>query len=177
MYKRGVIGTRKTAIVLAALWATAAALPAPAEASPTGLPPLSPARTLECDDAATGADAAPASAPGVGPFHMLGAGESGSHWNPATERFASKVPVVVAGSEPVLVRVPDRLAGRLALVYGGAGHRSPSREITFVPCARRTATFFPGGMLFTRREPISLLVQPDGWAKPKALRLGVFEPY
>jgi hypothetical protein len=108
---------------------------------------------------------------------MLGSRESGSHWNPATKRFASKVPIVIDGSAPVLVRVPERLAGRLALVYGSVGHRTPAAEITFVPCTGRPATFFPGGMIFTRREPISLLVQPAGWAKPKALRLGVFGPY
>ena len=170
----------KSAILLAALLAIAA-LPAPSSARPAGLPPQSPPqsppRTVECDDASAGVGVAPAGAPRVGPFHMLGSRESGSHWNPATKRFTSKVPVVVAGSAPVLVSVPERLAGRLALIYGGAGHRSLSTEINFVPCAGRSATFFPGGMVFTRREPISLLVQPDGWAKPEPLRLGVFGPY
>jgi hypothetical protein len=166
----------KSAILLAALLATAA-LSAPASARRVGLPQHSPARTVECDDASAGVGAAPPAAPRVGTFHMLGSRESGSHWNPATKRFASKVPIVIDGPAPVVVRVPERLAGRLALVYGGAGHGSPAAEITFVPCAGRPATFFPGGMIFTRREPISLLVQPAGWAKPKALRLGVFGPY
>jgi hypothetical protein len=173
------MGTTKTAGLLTALLAIAVLAPAPAPSSArsVGLPSQSPPRTVECDDASAGVGVAPAGAPRVGPFHMLGSRESGSHWNPVTKRFTSKVPVVVAGSAPVLVSVPDRLAGRLALIYGGAGRHSPSTEITFAPCAGRSATFFPGGMVFTRREPISLLVQPDGWAKPEPLRLGVFGPY
>jgi hypothetical protein len=108
---------------------------------------------------------------------MLGSRESGSHWNPATRRFASKVPIVIEGAAPVVVKVPARLLGRLALVYGGAGRRAPSAEIAFTPCAGRPATFFPGGLIFTRRVPLSLLVQPAGWAQPAPLRLGVFGPY
>jgi hypothetical protein len=169
---------RKIAIASAALLAMAA-LPASASASasPAGLPKHSPARTVECDDAATGTGVSPPSAPRIGPFHMFGGAETGSHWNPATRRFTSKAPVVIDGSAPVVVSVPARLTGRLALSYGGAGRHALAGEITFVPCAGRTATFFPGGLLFTRREPVSLLVQPDGWSKPKVLGLGVFGPY
>jgi hypothetical protein len=108
---------------------------------------------------------------------MPGKGEVGAHWNPPAKRFSSKVPVVIVGADPVTVRVPDRLLGRLVLTYGGPGRREMSSQITFVPCAAKPATFFPGGVLFTRREPISLLVQPQGWARPKPLNLGVFPPY
>ena len=139
-----------------------------------GLPAESPARTVECGDAAAGDGAAPPGASRVGPFRMAGRGELAAHWNPATRRFSSKAPVVVLGAGAVTVRVPERLAGRLVLTYGGAGRRRFAEEITFVPCAGRPATFFPGGMLFTRREPISLLVQPEGWAGPRSLNLGVF---
>jgi hypothetical protein len=142
-----------------------------------GLPAQSPAKTVECDDAAGGEGVAPPGAARVGPFRMLGKGEVGSHWNPATRRFTSKVPVVIVGAGPVTVRVPDRLLGRLAMTYGGPGRRGMSSEVTFVPCAARRATFFPGGLTFTRRESISLLIQPEGWARPKPLNLGVFPPY
>ena len=171
------MGTTKTTTLLAALLAGAALSAPAASARQAGLPAHLQPRTVECDDASTGVGAPPASAPRVGPFHMLGGRESGSHWNPATKRFASKVPVVIDGAEPVVVSVPARLSGRLALVYGGASSRGLSERVTFVPCAARPATFFPGGLLFTRREPISLLVQPAGWARPKVLRLGVFGPY
>lgn len=139
-----------------------------------GLPAESPPRTVECEDAAAGVGAAPPGAARVGPFRMAGRGELAAHWNPATKRFSSKVPVVVLGTRAVTVRVPERLSGRLVLTHGGAGRRGFAEEITFVPCAGRPATFFPGGMLFTRREPISLLIQPEGWARPRVLNLGVF---
>ncbi len=139
-----------------------------------GLPAESPARTVECEDAAAGVGAAPAGAARLGPFRMPARDELRAHWNPATKRFSSKVPVVVGGQRAVTVSVPERLGGRLAMVYGGAGRRGFAEAVTFVPCAGRPATFFPGGMLFTRREPISLLVQPEGWGRPRALDLGVF---
>jgi hypothetical protein len=139
-----------------------------------GLPAESPSKTVECDDAAAGIGAAPPGAARVGPFRMLGRGEVGSHWNQSAKRFASKVPVVVVGSRRVIARVPERLAGRVAMTYGGRGL---AEEITFVPCAGRPATFFPGGMLFTRREPISLLVQPEGWTRPRVLKLGAIPSY
>jgi hypothetical protein len=82
--------------------------------------------------------------------------------------------VVVVGARAVTVRVPGRLAGRLAMSYG---RRGVAEEVTFVPCEDRPATFFPGGMIFTRRGPISLLVQPHAWASPHLLKLGVFPPY
>jgi hypothetical protein len=141
-----------------------------------GLPAESPSRTVECEDAAAGVGAAPPGAARLGPFRMPGREERHAHWNPATKRFSSKVPVVVVGARAVTVSVPERLSGRLVMVYGGAGRRRFAEEITFVPCAGRPATFFPGGMLFTRREPIALLVQPEGWAGPRALNLGVFAP-
>jgi hypothetical protein len=163
---------RISAIALAAL----AALPSAAAARSVGLPPESLPRTVRCEDAAAGVGVSPPGAARVGPFRMLGRGDLGSHWNPATRRFTSKVPVVILGARPVTVKVPERLGGRLVMVYGGAGRRF-SEEVTFVPCAERRATFFPGAMLFTRREPISLSVRPEGWARPKALDLGVFPPY
>ena len=171
------MGTTKATTLLAALLAGAALSAPAASARQVGLPAHPSRARSNATTRAAGIGAPPASAPGVGPFHMLGGRESGSHWNPATKRFASKVPVVIVGAEPVVVSVPARLGGRLALVYGGPSNRGLSEQVTFVPCAARPATFFPGGILFTRREPISVLVQPAGWAKPKALRLGVFAPY
>ena len=171
------MGTTKATTLLAAMLAGAALSAPAASARQAGLPAHLQPRTVECDDASTGVGAPPASAPRVGPFHMLGGRESGSHWNPVTKRFASKVPVVIVGAEPVVVSVPARLSGRLALVYGGSSNRGLSEQVTFVPCAARPATFFPGGILFTRREPITVLVQSTGWARPRALRLGVFAPY
>ncbi len=143
----------------------------PADSAPfDGLPP----RLAECDDAAGGNGATRRGDSIAGPLHMPGPEVRGSHWNPSTRRFTSKVPLVVVGSRPVTVRVPERLAGRVALDYG---HRGMSGEYTFVPCAGRRATFWPGGMVFTRREPIALLVQPEGWPRAELLHLGVLPPY
>ena len=167
--------TRAISALVAALLA-AAALPGAAPARGTGLPPQSPSRTVECDGGTRGSASRRRGRPGSGPSSMLGKGEVGAHWNPPAKRFSSKVPIVIVGADPVTVRVPDRLLGRLALTYGGPGRREMSSQITFVPCAAKPATFFPGGMLFTRREPISLLVQPQGWARPRPLNLGVFPP-
>jgi hypothetical protein len=155
--------------------AALAVLPSASTAS-VGLPSESPPRTVTCEDAAGGVGVSPPGAARVGPFRMLGRGDLGSHWNPATRRFTSKVPVVIVGTGPVTVRVPERLRGRLVLVYGDAGNRF-SEAITFVPCAARAATFFPGALLFTRREPLSLLVRPEGWGRPRPLNLGVLPPY
>jgi len=136
-----------------------------------GLPAESPASTVGCEEAA-GVGAPPPGAARVGPLRMPGRRQRAAHWNPVAKRFTSKVPVVVLGSRPVTVRVPERLAGRLVMAYG----HGFSGEVAFVPCAGRRATFFPGGMAFTRREPISLLVRPEGWARPRVLGLGVFPP-
>jgi hypothetical protein len=84
------------------------------------------------------------------------------------------MPLVVFGSRPVTLRVPERLVGRVALTYGRVGLSS---ELEFQPCPGRRATFFPGGLLFQRREPIALLVEPQGWPRPRLLRFGVFPPY
>jgi hypothetical protein len=139
----------------------------------TGLPAESPTRTLDCE----GVAAVGALHPGgtrLGPLQLPPSDDMRGHWNPRARRFTSKLPLVVRGARPVTVSVPERLAGRLVMTYGGEGL---SGEITFVPCDGRPATFFPGGLLFTRREPISLLVQVQGWARPRPLRLGVFGPH
>ena len=139
----------------------------------SGLPAESPARTLECEAAATVAAVQPGGTR-IGPLTLPPRGGMRGHWNPAAKRFTSKIPLVVRGAGAVTVSVPERLAGRLVMTYGGSGL---SGEITFVPCAGRPATFFPGGLLFSRREPLALLVQTEGWPRPRPLRLGVFEPY
>ena len=128
-----------------------------------GLPAQSPTRTLDCEGVAAGG-AVPPGGTRIGPITLPPRGEMRSHWNPAAGRFTSKIPLVVRGAGAVTVSVPERLAGRLVMTYGGSGL---SEEITF----------FPGGLLFTRREPLALLVQAEGWPRPRPLRLGVFEPY
>jgi hypothetical protein len=158
--------------ILAALVAAAALAPAPT-AGGAGLPDESPSRTLTCAKGGATIGSTPAGAQ-AGPLRMIGAGGAGSHWNPAARRFTSKIPIVVFGSRPVTVAVPKRLAGRLALAYGVQGL---SRAITFVPCEGRRVSFFPGGVLFTRREPLALLVRAEGWARARPLRLGVIGPH
>src|SRR5215213_6949828 len=145
---------------LATALSALAACPAASPAVAAKLPGSSPAQTAECEDAAAGVAMPPPRALRVGPFRMLGRKDLSAHWNPATRRFTSKVPVVILGSAPVTVTVPGRLAGRLVLA-----------------CAGRRATFFPGGWLFTRREPLSLSIQPVGWVVPRLLKLGVLPPY
>jgi hypothetical protein len=129
--------------------------------------------TVECAGGPGGAGAGtiPPGSLGVGPLHMPGPGSKHSHWNPAARRFTSKFPAVITGGAAVTVTVPRRLARRVALAYG---HSPLSREITFFPCAHRRGSFFAGGLVFARREPIALLVRRDGWAKPQLLRLGRF---
>ena len=138
-----------------------------------GLPAESPTRTLDCEGVATVGALHPGGTR-LGPLHLPPRDNMRGHWNPRAKRFTSKVPLVVRGSSAVTVSVPERLAGRLVMTYGNKGL---SGEITFVPCAGRPATFFPGGLLFTRREPISLLVEVEGWPRPRPVRLGIFEPY
>ena len=138
-----------------------------------GLPAESPTRTVECEGAATVGALHPGGTR-LGPLHLPARDNLRGHWNPRAKRFTSKIPVVVRGARAVTVSVPERLAGRLVMTYGGTGL---SRGITFVPCAGRPATFYPGGLLFTRRESISLLVRVEGWPRPRPLRLGIFERY
>jgi hypothetical protein len=138
-----------------------------------GLPAESPTRTLECEGAATVGALNPGGTR-LGPLHLPPREGMRGHWSPRARRFTSKIPLVVQGARAVTVSVPERLAGRLVMTYGGIGL---SGEITFLPCAGRPATFFPGGLLFTRREPLALLVQVEGWPRPRVLKLGIFEPY
>ena len=157
-------------ILAAAALLAPAALPTGAVAGPPieGLAP----RVAECEHAARTQGATRRGDEVLGPLHLPG--ERGSHWSPATRRFTSKMPLVVVGSRAVTVRVPARLEGRVAMTYG---HLGTSGEYTFVPCPGRRATFWPGGLSFTRREPIALLVRVEGWARPRPLGLGVFPPY
>ena len=138
-----------------------------------GLPAESPTRTLECEGAATVGALHPGGMR-LGPVHLPPREDMRGHWSPRARRFTSKIPLVVQGARAVTVSVPERLAGRLVMAYGGIGLAG---EITFLPCGGRPATFFPGGLLFTRCEPLALLVLVDGCARPRVLKLGIFEPY
>jgi hypothetical protein len=161
---RGALLTALCVVATAALLVSAAAGAAPI--------PTHGASAVDCGDAA-GQAVTHASDTRLGPLHVAPAASRQSHWNPRTRRFSAKYPVVIVGSVPVTVAVPARLARRVALGYA---HSGLSDEITFSPCPGRRATFFPGGLLFTRLEPISLLVREEGWPRSRVLRLGKFRP-
>jgi hypothetical protein len=112
----------------------------------------------------------PRNASAVPPLYVAGPAERSSHYSAVTNRYAAKIPATVSGRRPVTVRVPPRLIDRVRLIYSDSGLAT---ETTFTPCASRKATFFPGGLVFRGREPISLLVEIEGVIRP--LRLGVIE--
>jgi hypothetical protein len=138
--------------------AGAAALPEPRSAS------------LDCDDSA-GRAVIPADASGIPPFFVGAAGERRSHYSATARRYAAKIPAAIKGARQVTVRVPRHLLSRLRLIYAGSGLAT---AVTFIPCPARDATFFPGGLVFRRLEPISLRVEV--WSTTRLLRLGRIEP-
>lgn len=152
-----------TLVVISALVTAAAAAPRPS---------LPPPRTAEvdCTDAARAA-VIPQGAIGANHFHMQP--NLGSHYNPAARRYSGKFPAAVSGHREVTVSVPPRLRGRFRIDYA---HSGLATEITFDPCPTKPATFFPGGLLFLKLEPLFLNVTIEGSDTVRRLRLGVIHP-
>lgn len=143
---------------------------APVRPARTPLPPPR-AGTADCD-ASAGRGAIRSGSARVGRLVLPGRNERSSHYSSSARRYSSKMPALVSGARPLTVRVPRRLQGRVRLIYGGSGLVT---ELTFEPCRRRT-TFFPGGIVFLRQEPISLVIEADDLAGPQLLRLGRIRP-
>jgi hypothetical protein len=82
----------------------------------------------------------------------------------------------VEGHQAVTVRMPSDLKGRVALEYGFKTDFAPATSVTFVPCADQPRTSWPGGLVFTSREPISLLVAEGSGGQNRVLHLGTIHP-
>lgn len=97
--------------------------------------------------------------------------------------FVAKVPLLVEGTAPVTVSVPQDLRKRVFLYYGHivgrdgkpttsfAGARGYG-ETEFQPCTDKPRTVWPGGMRIKGTAPVHLLVHTGGGAAPIPLRLG-----
>lgn len=101
----------------------------------------------------------------------------------ASGQLTAKMPIFVAGHEPVAVSVPPRSRHRVFLYYGRMrdregrpttifGRARGVAEIRFEPCADRPRTVWPGGIRVRGRKPVRLLVLPDRGDEPIPLRLG-----
>lgn len=114
----------------------------------------------------------------AGPFGFFGAGRR--FRGPVMReldngQFLTKVPVIVDGKRPVVLRVPEDELGRVGLDYGDlrteeAIEDAPT-EVTFRPCRDRPRTGWPGGLLLQDRRPITVLVKVAG-EEPRPLRVG-----
>jgi hypothetical protein len=95
----------------------------------------------------------------------------------------TKMGVLVAGHEYVVLSVPLALRNRVFLYYGrildGEGHRTTSffaapgySEIEFRPCPGMPRTGWPGGVRVIGPAPVNLLVTIEGRSRSVPLRLG-----
>lgn len=90
----------------------------------------------------------------------------------------TKAGLLVEGSAPVLVKVPESLRERVFLYYGrGPKHRSVSfaesngfSEVEFRPCEDRPRTIWPGGLRVKGNGSVHLVVEAEG--KMSVLKLG-----
>jgi len=74
----------------------------------------------------------------------------------------AKIPAVVQGHEPVLLRIPVRQRRRVALGYSGGRPNGRYAQVEFRPCEHKPRTWWPGGLLLRDRQPITLTVQIGG---------------
>jgi hypothetical protein len=99
--------------------------------------------------------------------------------------LVTKAGVLVEGTSPVIVKVPESLRERVFLYYGrGPNHRSLSfaesngfSEVEFHPCEDRPRTIWPGGLRVRGKGFVHLVVEAEG--KTNVLKLGrprVYEP-
>ncbi|HEY0280418.1 MAG TPA: hypothetical protein VGC32_19295 [Solirubrobacterales bacterium] len=99
--------------------------------------------------------------------------------------LVTKAGVLVEGSAPVLVKVPESLRERVFLYYG-RGPKGGSisfaesngfNEVEFQPCEDRPRTIWPGGLRVKGKGSVHLVVEAEG--KMSVLKLGrpkVYEP-
>src|ERR1700761_1154528 len=92
--------------------------------------------------------------------------------------LVAKAGVLVEGTAPVLVKVPESLRERVFLYYGrDPNHRSLSfaesngfSEVEFKPCEDRPRTIWPGGLRVKGKGSVHLVVETEGESIP--LKLG-----
>jgi hypothetical protein len=111
------------------------------------------------------------------PLRQMGAMKNGD--------LVAKAGILVEGTLPVIVKVPETLRERVFLYYGrGPNDRSVSfaesngfGEIEFRPCEDRPRTIWPGGLRVRGKGSVHLVVEAEG--KTNVLKLGrprVYEP-
>lgn len=92
--------------------------------------------------------------------------------------LVTKAGVLVEGTAPVTIKVPEALRERVFLYYGrGPTHRSVSfaestgfPEVEFRPCEDRPRTIWPGGIRVRGTGSVHLMVEAEG--KSTVLNLG-----
>ena len=92
--------------------------------------------------------------------------------------LVAKVWMIVEGTSPVVVKVPQSMRERVFLYYGrGPNHRSLSfaesngfNEVEFKPCEDRPRTIWPGGLRVKGKGSVHLVVEAEG--KTSVLKLG-----
>jgi hypothetical protein len=96
--------------------------------------------------------------------------------------LVTKAAVLVDGSAPVVLKVPESLRERVFLYYGrGMNDRSISfaesngfNEVEFQPCEDRPRTIWPGGLRVKGEGSVHLTVEAEG--KTSVLKLGQPRP-
>lgn len=92
--------------------------------------------------------------------------------------LVTKAGLLVEGTAPVLVKVPESLRERVFLYYGrGPNHHPVSfaesngfSEVEFQPCEDRPRTIWPGGLRVKGKGSVHLAVEAEG--KMTVLKLG-----
>jgi hypothetical protein len=114
----------------------------------------------------------------AGPFGLLGPGRN-FHWIGARKTddgfVRIKIPALLAGDEPVTVRVPSEYKNRVGLDYGDFNEeksiKRAASSILFKPCRDRPNTGWPGGLILADRRPVTLMVElPSG--DERRIRIG-----
>lgn len=141
------------------------------------LPP--PSAVALCHEAVTGSSPNwRRAATTAGSFGLVGAGRD-FHWS-GVERlkngqYLSKIPAVVNGKAPVVLRVPEGERGRVGLDYGDfrTAHsiHDTHAAVIFRPCRNQPNTGWPGGLVLKNRRPITLEVETGGGPK-RSLQIG-----
>jgi alpha/beta hydrolase family protein len=110
----------------------------------------------------------------AGPLGLGGAGRDFQNASRIGGVLEAKLPALVEGRQPVILRVPRSERGQVGLVYGGF-HRvravsAEAQQVTFVPCKDKPRTVWPGALALANRNRITLEVVVAG--SVKKLRIG-----
>jgi pimeloyl-ACP methyl ester carboxylesterase len=110
----------------------------------------------------------------AGPFGLSGAGRDFATAQPVGGVLETKMPAIVEGTGPVIVRVPEAERGQVGLIYGRF-HRvhtvgEAAQQVIFKPCADKPRTVWPGVLALASRHRITLEVVVGG--KVRRLNVG-----